>query len=182
MKTGRCVFLNDGKEWKQEAKIAASDGTLSDNFGAAVAIDDNLIAEGAPPRNGDNRIGGVYIFEIGDGTGKRRSSSNRPKDLFTTLATVWRSTTHASPLVPGPPTSIDGSVPVPPISPKRSETNGDSARKLPQTMEGRLIGLVGALPCKTTCCWPPCRTMMSWATRLVRSLSFCSPKARIQIQ
>src|SRR5262245_29890946 len=41
------VFVHDGTNWVQKQKLTASDGAQYDNFGAAVAIDGNLIVIGA---------------------------------------------------------------------------------------------------------------------------------------
>lgn len=55
------VFVRDGTDWTQQAKLTASDGTEYDNFGYSVAIDGDTIAIGA---YGDERYFGlVYVFE-----------------------------------------------------------------------------------------------------------------------
>ena len=49
--------------WTEATKFAASDGRPSDRFGAALGLDDNLLAVGAPAA--DSGRGAVYLFEGG---------------------------------------------------------------------------------------------------------------------
>jgi hypothetical protein len=48
------VYRWDGQAWRMEAKLLASDGEADDGFGAAVAIDADVVAAGA--------AGAVYVF------------------------------------------------------------------------------------------------------------------------
>lgn len=59
------VFRRTGTSWAQEAKLLASDGAMTDNFGVAVAIDGDVIAVGAigADSGGVNR-GAVYVFRL----------------------------------------------------------------------------------------------------------------------
>ena len=57
------VFVRAGTSWTQQAKLTASDGAASDNFGHAVAIDGNSVIVGA---NLDDVVavdrGSAYVF------------------------------------------------------------------------------------------------------------------------
>jgi hypothetical protein len=59
------VFTRSGTTWTQQQKLTASDGTASDEFGNAVAIDGDVIAVGAHfadlPSNAAS--GSVYLFQ-----------------------------------------------------------------------------------------------------------------------
>lgn len=58
------VFVRSGSTWTQQARLLASDGDFLDEFGAAVAIDGNTIAVGAPSDDtgGNANRGSVYVF------------------------------------------------------------------------------------------------------------------------
>jgi hypothetical protein len=58
------VFVRSGTVWTEQAKLIASDGATSDDFGASVAISDNTVAVGASGDTvGTNAgQGSVYIF------------------------------------------------------------------------------------------------------------------------
>ncbi len=63
------VFKHDGVDWKQEAKVTASDGAAFDNFGAAIDLRGDLLligAEGDDDRGEDS--GSAYLFERNGGT------------------------------------------------------------------------------------------------------------------
>ena len=63
------VFALDGASWVQQAKLLASDGGPSDNFGRAVAVAGSVAVIGAKGTNDNGpNAGSVYIF--------RRSGSN----------------------------------------------------------------------------------------------------------
>lgn len=61
------VFVRDGTTWTEQAKLTASDQGKYDNFGAAVAIEGDMILIGAPgedyplPGSGQDR-GAAYVF------------------------------------------------------------------------------------------------------------------------
>jgi len=58
------VYLRSGNSWSQQAKLLASDGATSDQFGRSVAIDGAYIIVGA--RNNDftgSDAGSAYIYE-----------------------------------------------------------------------------------------------------------------------
>jgi len=59
------IFEFDGTVWDAEGQLAASDGGLSDGFGATLAIEGDVAVVGAPLRDGDSTldVGGAYIFE-----------------------------------------------------------------------------------------------------------------------
>ncbi len=53
-------FRRDGAEWREVAQIIASDGTVGDQFGAAVAPGAGFLVVGAPAT--DSARGAVYVF------------------------------------------------------------------------------------------------------------------------
>jgi ELWxxDGT repeat protein len=57
------IFVRDGDSWSQQAKLTASDAAQDDNFGTAVAIDDDIALIGAL-RNQDAGFGtgSAYVF------------------------------------------------------------------------------------------------------------------------
>ncbi len=62
------VFEHDGLLWQQVAKLSASDGAVSDNFGYDVDIDGNMIIVGAwQDDDFGDRTGSAYIFERSKG-------------------------------------------------------------------------------------------------------------------
>lgn len=58
------VFLRSGTSWSQQAKLTASDGAASDNFGNSIAISGDVIVVGAYLDNGQAGTdqGSAYIF------------------------------------------------------------------------------------------------------------------------
>jgi uncharacterized repeat protein (TIGR01451 family) len=54
------VFTRSGTTWTEQPKLTASDGMPYDRFGAAVAIEGDTLAAGAPDVSG--RAGAVYFF------------------------------------------------------------------------------------------------------------------------
>ena len=63
------VFRYDGASWVEEARLLASDGENSDQFGSAVAIEGNTIVIGAENDDAGNgplgdRFGSAYIFNF----------------------------------------------------------------------------------------------------------------------
>jgi hypothetical protein len=58
------IFERAGTGWIEQAKLAASDGTINDNFGYAVSISGDYVIVGAPfdDDNGDDS-GSAYIFK-----------------------------------------------------------------------------------------------------------------------
>ena len=62
------VFVRDGTNWTEQAKLTASDGVTDDFFGRSVAVDGDTVVVGA---NGDDdqgsRSGSAYVF-VRDGT------------------------------------------------------------------------------------------------------------------
>jgi len=59
------VFVHSPAGWTQQATLIAPDGIFNDGFGAAVAIDGDTIAVGAPRRVGDEGMswaGAVYVI------------------------------------------------------------------------------------------------------------------------
>lgn len=54
------VFVKRGEFWTQDQKLTASDGAAGDHFGAAVAIDGDVLVVGAP--DNDSSEGNAYVF------------------------------------------------------------------------------------------------------------------------
>ncbi len=64
-KTGAAyVFVRNGAAWTQQARLSSNDGEADDQFGAAVALDDDTALIGAPADNvGTNaNQGSAYLF------------------------------------------------------------------------------------------------------------------------
>ncbi|MFZ0545284.1 MAG: FG-GAP repeat protein [Candidatus Promineifilaceae bacterium] len=59
------VFVESGSEWRQQTKLTAADGTGGDEFGHALAVQDNTALIGAPSAdfNGNDNQGKAYFFE-----------------------------------------------------------------------------------------------------------------------
>ena len=64
------VFGRDNDNWKQQAKLAASDGMDFDLLGFRVAISGSTVLGGAENRSlhGDVAVGAAYVFQPHDGT------------------------------------------------------------------------------------------------------------------
>jgi hypothetical protein len=57
------VFVRNGDVWKQQAKLLASDGAVSDNFGLSVSLSGATALIGAPFANGNgSSVGAAYVF------------------------------------------------------------------------------------------------------------------------
>ena len=54
------IWFYNGSSWSQQAKITASDGNSSHNFGTSVAIDGDIVVVGAPNKNSE--MGAAYVF------------------------------------------------------------------------------------------------------------------------
>lgn len=64
------VFTNSNNTWSQSQKLTADDGALFDNFGAAVALDGEMlvIAANGATIGGNAAQGAVYVFTESNGT------------------------------------------------------------------------------------------------------------------
>jgi hypothetical protein len=71
------IFKRNGAVWVQEAKLNASDGKESDQFGCSVSIDMNHAIVGAYGKN--NWAGGAYVFKR-DGTTWEEKAKLTPSD------------------------------------------------------------------------------------------------------
>jgi hypothetical protein len=68
------IFDFDGTNWVQTAKLTATDGASSDEFGTSVSLDGDRAVVGAPRRNEvGSRSGAAYVFEF-DGVGWTQSA------------------------------------------------------------------------------------------------------------
>jgi FG-GAP repeat len=58
------VFVRNGVAWTQQARLTANEGEDSDQFGAAVAVEDGTAFIGAPADDVGNNVnqGSVYVF------------------------------------------------------------------------------------------------------------------------
>lgn len=57
------IFVRNGSNWSQEAKLAANDGDIEDRFGSSVAISGALAIVGSPRDNDQGSVtGSAYIF------------------------------------------------------------------------------------------------------------------------
>lgn len=64
------VFRFSSGTWLQEQKLVSDDGSPSDNFGHAVAIDENVVVAGARFEDNANGIdaGAAYVFRYNEGS------------------------------------------------------------------------------------------------------------------
>ena len=53
------VFVRDGEDWSQQAKLTDATGGVGDEFGWSVALDGERAVIGAPSKNG---VGGAFVF------------------------------------------------------------------------------------------------------------------------
>ena len=95
-----CVFRRqDDDQWRQIAKLTASDRTSNDWFGRSVAIDGNTIIVCAPGKNdggrraSEPRTGAAYVFQSADGltwqeTARITSPSPRRGEVFGFVAAI----------------------------------------------------------------------------------------------
>ncbi len=82
------VFLYDGAEWTQAAKLMASDGRYQDQFGTSVAVRGDVIAVGAPLVNPDTDepdTGAVYVFRRDGASWIEEDKLERPDDFQTVV-------------------------------------------------------------------------------------------------
>ena len=61
------VFVRDGGEWNEQAKLTASDAVSNDQFGIPVALFDDTIVVGAPGPS-DGSSSSAYVFELDSDT------------------------------------------------------------------------------------------------------------------
>ena len=75
------VYVFDGSNWTQQAKLVADDGIYSDSFGSSVAVSEDTILVGAEEDSGDNgfQSGSAYLF-VGDGSSWVQHSKLLPND------------------------------------------------------------------------------------------------------
>jgi hypothetical protein len=57
------VFLFDGANWNWTGLFTPSDGTIDDEYGLGVAIDEKVIAAGAPLHKFESGPGAVYTYD-----------------------------------------------------------------------------------------------------------------------
>jgi len=81
------VFERSGEGWSQQARLAASDAGVYDEFGYSVAMSENTIVVGAPRDViGSNRSGSAYVFSGADGKWTQEDklipSDGRTSDWF----------------------------------------------------------------------------------------------------
>lgn len=81
------VFVYDGFEWIQEAKLLASDGAAHDIFGVSVALDGDVALVGAPEHDANGLDSGcAYVFRLKGSQwiqeGKFLASDGAAGDLF----------------------------------------------------------------------------------------------------
>ena len=62
------VFKRHGRDWRQEAKLIASDGAAGDRFGQFVSISGDTAVVGAPRHDSASvsNSGAAYVFELDD--------------------------------------------------------------------------------------------------------------------
>ncbi len=58
------VFIRNAQGWQQQAKLVAHDAKLGDAFGAAVALENDLVVIGSPRTDGSGEnAGAAYLFQ-----------------------------------------------------------------------------------------------------------------------
>lgn len=58
------VFIRNAQGWQQQAKLVANDAASGDAFGAAVALESDLVSVGAPLKNSNaENAGAAYLFK-----------------------------------------------------------------------------------------------------------------------
>jgi len=80
------LFERDGQSWVERQKLTASDGDMQDGFGAAVALDGDVLVIGAPSA-GAPAAGAAYVFTLAGGTWSQQARLIAPgtpevDDLF----------------------------------------------------------------------------------------------------
>ncbi|MCB2156279.1 FG-GAP repeat protein [bacterium] len=85
------VFVRTGTDWKEYAKLSASDAEPNDLFGTSVSISNQTIVVGAHgERDGDVRPGSAYVFSKTEGDwmeqAKLRSSSDGTEGFVTAVS------------------------------------------------------------------------------------------------
>ncbi len=81
------VFRFDGLQWNEEANLTASDASLGDRFGLAVALSNDVAVIGAAfDRDGGSYTGSAYVYRF-DGAdwveeAKLTAADAKPNDLF----------------------------------------------------------------------------------------------------
>jgi hypothetical protein len=76
------IYIRNGAEWQQQAKLTASDGAIGDLFGAAVAVSADRIVVGAPGHDGVSSDSGIaYVFVRAGETWSEEASLPAPDEL-----------------------------------------------------------------------------------------------------
>ncbi len=77
------VYRNNGRNWVQEARLTASDGSSFQRFGLVVTVNRDRVAVGVPGADPDgiNNAGAVYVFHYENGAWNEEAKliSTRPK-------------------------------------------------------------------------------------------------------
>ena len=87
------IFVRDGKNWTQQAKLTADDAEAGDNFGKSVAIHRNTVIVGAHlDDDGGSKSGSAYVF-VRDGDtwtqqAKLTASDTAARDEFGTSVSI----------------------------------------------------------------------------------------------
>ena len=91
------VFVRDGENWVQQAKLTSDDAAASDRFGNALALSGKTLLVGAPLRDTEagKDAGAVYVFSRDGDTWKQEAKleakSTRKNDHFgTNVATTGK--------------------------------------------------------------------------------------------
>ncbi len=62
------IFTRQGSQWRETARLTASDGAANDNFGRSVAVSGQTILVGASGHSAAGwQAGAVYVFEFSNG-------------------------------------------------------------------------------------------------------------------
>ncbi|HIH28442.1 MAG TPA: hypothetical protein HA260_01410 [Thermoplasmata archaeon] len=92
------IYIKSGESWTQQQKLTASDSTLNDQFGQAVALDGDTALIGAPTYGPNaTQIGAAYIFTRSGATWTERAkltaSDAQTTDQFSAYAVALDGTT-----------------------------------------------------------------------------------------
>ncbi len=76
------VFHRSGLDWSLNATLTALDGAANDHFGAALAMDDGVLAVGAPGADGDaSDAGAVYVFTLNNNAWSQAQKVTAPNGV-----------------------------------------------------------------------------------------------------
>ena len=119
------IFFRDGTTWKEQAKLVAGDPGVEDNFGYAVAIDEDYAIIGAWAKGGDE-TGAAYIFFRSGTNWKEQAKLTASDSAEGNFFAVPLLSTESTPSLGHHLTMVVERMPVQPISSPAMEPIGKS--------------------------------------------------------